>query len=164
MTERISRHEFGILDTSVVIDYTKLDSRMLPGHRAITAVTLAELYAGPNAAQGDAQAMRQQRLVWAQQIFRNPLPFDQSSAQTFGSVHLLVQESGRKPRKYTADLMIASIAIRNRPAVVHAQPQRLRAGAPLLEVIATLLPAVGAAHRPFAFSGRFSPCPYVSVA
>jgi predicted nucleic acid-binding protein len=138
MTERISRHEFGILDTSVVIDYTKLDSRMLPGHRAITAVTLAELYAGPNAAQGDAveQAKRQQRLVWAQQIFRNPLPFDQSSAQTFGSVHLLVQESGRKPRKYTADLMIASIAIRNNLPLYTRNPKDFEPVTPLLEVIA----------------------------
>lgn len=137
MTEAQSVPEFGILDTSVVIDYTALDSRLLPRHRAITTVSLAELYAGPNAAHNAVeQAIRQQRLNWAQRIFRNPLPFDQDSAQTFGAVHLLVQESGRKPRKYQADLMIASIAIRNQLPLYTRNPKDFEPVAPLLEVIA----------------------------
>lgn len=137
MTEAPAIPEFGILDTSVVIDYTKLDSRLLPRHRAITTVTLAELYAGPNAARQNAveQAKRQQRLNWVQQIFRNPLPFDQSSAQTFGAVHLLVQESGRSPRKFMADLMIASIAIRNQLPLYTRNPKDFEPVAPLLEVV-----------------------------
>jgi predicted nucleic acid-binding protein len=138
MPDETTTHEFGVLDTSVVVDYSKLDSRMLPRHRAITTVTLAEMYAGPNAAKHDAveRAIRQQRLIWAQQVFRNPLPFDQGSAQTFGSVHLLVQESGRTPRKFTADLMIASIAIRHQLPLYTRNAKDFTPLAPLLTVIA----------------------------
>jgi len=39
----------GILDTSVVIDLPAIDDRLLPAESAITAVTLAELGAGPQA-------------------------------------------------------------------------------------------------------------------
>lgn len=137
MTEAGPVPEFGILDTSVVIDYAELDSHLLPPHRAITTVTLAELHAGPNAARPDAveQALRQQRLNWAQRIFRNPLPFDQDSALAFGAVHLLVQEAGRKPRKYHPDLMIASIAIRNQLPLYTRSPKDFEPVTPLLEVI-----------------------------
>ncbi|GAB3219424.1 hypothetical protein GCM10027447_02260 [Glycomyces halotolerans] len=136
MPESESQREFGLLDTSVVIDYPRLDDAMLPEFRAISTVTLAELYAGPNAARHDPheQARRQQVLNWTQRIFRNPLPFDEISAQTFGSVHLLVHESGRKPRKYVADMMIASIAIRHRLPLYTRNPRDFEPLESMLEV------------------------------
>lgn len=103
----------GILDTSVVVDYYKVPHHLLPDRAAITAVTLAELAAGPHYARNDVaeQARRQQVLNWATSAFPGPLPFDGGSAHTYGSICLLVLGAGREPRKYTADLMIASIAV-----------------------------------------------------
>ena len=46
MSDRPSR---GLLDTSVVIDLDAIDSTRLPTETAISAVTLAELAAGPHA-------------------------------------------------------------------------------------------------------------------
>jgi len=39
----------GLLDTSVVIDHDVIDSALLPDESVISAVTLAELAAGPHA-------------------------------------------------------------------------------------------------------------------
>ena len=39
----------GLLDTSVVLDHDLLDPALLPDEAAISAVTLAELAAGPHA-------------------------------------------------------------------------------------------------------------------
>ncbi len=62
MAER-PRHRRGILDTSVVIDLESIDVRRLPAELAITAITLAELAAGPHAGtDADEQARRQDRL------------------------------------------------------------------------------------------------------
>ncbi|MQM25474.1 type II toxin-antitoxin system VapC family toxin [Glycomyces albidus] len=138
MTESRPVHEFGLLDTSAVIDFGKLPQEVLPTASAISAVTLAELYAGPHAARNEPveQARRQQLLDWAQQSFRNPLPFDEASARVFGTVNLLALTAGRKPRKYTADLMIASIAIRNRLPLFTRNPEDFTPLESLLEVVA----------------------------
>lgn len=50
MSDRPSR---GLLDTSVVIDIDEIDSALLPTEAAISAVTLAELAAGPHAADNE---------------------------------------------------------------------------------------------------------------
>ncbi|GAA2293176.1 hypothetical protein GCM10009853_056390 [Glycomyces scopariae] len=138
MTEPRPVHEFGLLDTSAVIDFDELPQEVLPKASAISAVTLAELHAGPHAARSEPveQARRQQLLDWAQQSFRNPLPFDEASARVFGTVNLLVLTSGRKPRRYTADLMIASIAIRNRLPLYTRNPKDFTPLESLLEVVA----------------------------
>lgn len=136
MTERASGHEFGVLDTSVVIDFDSLPREDLPDISAISAVTLAELHAGPHAARSDVleQARRQQVLNWVLQSFRNPLPFDEGSARVFGTVTLLTLAAGRKPRKFTADLMIASIAIRNQLPLFTRNPKDFDPLGSLLEV------------------------------
>jgi predicted nucleic acid-binding protein len=41
------RHRRGLLDTSVVIDIETLDPSQLPVEVAVSAVTMAELAAGP---------------------------------------------------------------------------------------------------------------------
>ena len=43
------RHAQGLLDTSVVIDLDHLDPELLPLEVAVSAVTMAELAAGPHA-------------------------------------------------------------------------------------------------------------------
>lgn len=136
MTEQGSNQSFGVLDTSVVIDFDLLPRESLPDVSAISAVTLAELHAGPHAARSDVleQARRQQVLNWAQQSFRNPLPFDDASARVFGTVTLLALAADRKPRKFTADLMIASIAIRNQLPLFTRNPKDFAPLESLLEV------------------------------
>jgi predicted nucleic acid-binding protein len=128
----------GLLDTSVVIDFDRIPEESLPEYSAISAVTLAELHVGPHAAREDVveQAQRQQVLNWAQTAFRNPLPFDEASAQAYGSVSLLSLAAGRKPRKYMADLMIASVAVRNQLPLYTRNPKDFEPLTPLLEVIA----------------------------
>jgi predicted nucleic acid-binding protein len=137
MGERLPSREFGILDTSVVIDFNLLPQEALPDISAISAVTLAELHAGPHAARSDVleQARRQQVLNWVQQSFRNPLPFDEGSARVFGTVSLLALAAGRKPRKFNADLMIASIAIRNQLPLFTRNPKDFEPLESLLEVV-----------------------------
>lgn len=43
------RHERGLLDTSVIIDMEMLEPSQLPGEEAVSALTMAELAAGPYA-------------------------------------------------------------------------------------------------------------------
>jgi predicted nucleic acid-binding protein len=53
----------GLLDTSVIVDLDRLDASQLPEEVAISAVTLAELAAGPSATMDVAErARRQDRL------------------------------------------------------------------------------------------------------
>lgn len=104
----------GILDTSVVIDLSGIDDHLLPAESAITAITLAELAAGPHAT-SDAieRSIRQERLQWAEATF-DPLPFDLAAARSYGRVFALVRSARRQPRGRFADLMIASIAASKR--------------------------------------------------
>ena len=105
--------EAGILDTSVVIDLAMIDGDLLPMESAITAVTLAELAAGPHAtADAIQRSIRQERLQWAEATF-DALPFDIAAARSYGRVYALVRAARRQPCGRLADLMIASIAAAN---------------------------------------------------
>ena len=99
------------MDTSVVIDLEKLDPAVLPVELAVSAVTMAELAAGPHAAaDADERARRQDRLQRAEAAF-DPLPFDAEAARAYGRVHAAVIDTGRKARGPRAvDLLIAAAA------------------------------------------------------
>jgi len=100
----------GVLDTSVVIDHDVIDVELLPDESAISAVTLAELAAGPHATENrDERARRQDRLQWATATW-DPLPFDAESARMYGRVFAAARASGRTSRARLADLLIASTA------------------------------------------------------
>ena len=43
------RTQIGVLDTSVVIDLTRIQRELLPNEFAVSAITMAELAAGPHA-------------------------------------------------------------------------------------------------------------------
>lgn len=105
------RHERGILDTSVVIDLEKLDATRLPVEVAVSALTMAELAAGPHATvDADERARRQDRLQRAEAAF-DPLPFDSDAARAYGRVYAAVATAGRKARGARAvDLLIAATA------------------------------------------------------
>jgi predicted nucleic acid-binding protein len=108
----------GLLDTSVVIDLDHIAAEVLPEHVAVSAVTLAELAAGPAATADLAErARRQDRLQRAEAAF-DPLPFDVEAARAYGRISAAVRAHGRTPRRRLADLFIAAIALANDLPVV----------------------------------------------
>ena len=103
----------GLLDTSVVVDHDLVDPALLPDESAISAVSLAELAAGPHATQDEQErARRQDRLQWAAATW-NALPFDTEAARTYGRVFAATKAAGRSSRTRLADLLIASTAAAN---------------------------------------------------
>ena len=106
------RRHRGLLDTSVVIDLEKLDPAQLPREVTVSALTMAELSAGPHAAADpEERGRRQDRLQRAEAAF-DPLPFDTDAARAFGRIFAAVMMSGRKARGARAvDLLIAATAL-----------------------------------------------------
>jgi predicted nucleic acid-binding protein len=103
----------GLLDTSVVVDHDLIDPASLPDESSISAVTLAELAAGPHAASDEHEkARRQDRLQWAASTW-NALPFDSEAARAYGRVFAATKTTGRSSRARLADLLIASTAAAN---------------------------------------------------
>jgi predicted nucleic acid-binding protein len=103
----------GLLDTSVVIDHDLIDPARLPDESAISAVTLAELAAGPHATQDtDERARRQDRLQWAGSLW-DALPFDAEAARAYGRMFAAARAAGQSSRARLADLLIASTAAAN---------------------------------------------------
>lgn len=104
----------GLIDTSVVIDLDQLDHNELPSELAVSALTLAELAAGPHASDDAAErARRQDRLQRAEAVF-DPLPFDADAARAYGRIYAAVMTAGRKARGPRAvDLLIAATALAN---------------------------------------------------
>jgi len=102
----------GLIDTSVVIDLEQIDAAALPEELAVSAVTMAELAAGPHATADPAErARRQDRLQRAEATFE-PLPVDSETARAYGRVYAAVTATGRKARGRRAiDLLIAATAL-----------------------------------------------------
>ena len=102
----------GLIDTSLVIDLERLAPEALPAEMAISAVTLAELAAGPHAtADASERARRQDRLQRVEATF-DALPFDASAARAYGRVYAEVAAAGRKARgRRAVDLLIAATAL-----------------------------------------------------
>ena len=133
MAERYLR---GVLDTSVVIDLERLDVNALPVESAISAVTLAELAAGPHAgADPDEPARRQDRLQRAEAAF-DPLPFDADAARAYSRIYAAVASAGRKARRPRAvDLLVAAVACAQNLALVTRNSDDFRALGGLVDVV-----------------------------
>ncbi|MDH4280064.1 MAG: type II toxin-antitoxin system VapC family toxin [Acidimicrobiia bacterium] len=108
-TDRPAR---GLLDTSVIVDFEHIPSSALPMEVAISAITLAELTAGPHATNDPTErSRRQDRLQRTEAVF-DPLPFDADAARAYGRIFSAVMNAGRKPRGARAvDLLIAAAAL-----------------------------------------------------
>ena len=106
------RHSRGLIDTSVVIDLERIEPSDLPAEVAVSAVTMAELAAGPHASVDAAErARRQERLQRAEATFE-PLPVDAAVARAYGRVYAAVGAAGRKARgRRAVDLFIAATAV-----------------------------------------------------
>jgi predicted nucleic acid-binding protein len=104
----------GLLDTSVVIDWDDPSVQSaLPEEIAVSAITLAELAAGPILASTvTEQSIRQARLQQTEATFE-PIPFDAAAARSFGQIVAAIASTGRAHRSRMADLLIAAIAHAN---------------------------------------------------
>lgn len=96
---------------------------MLPADVAVSAITMAELAAGPHATTDPGvRGRRQDRLQRAEAAF-DPLPFDGDVARAYGRIFAAVVTAGRKARGARAvDLLIAATAL------AHALPLYTRNG------------------------------------
>jgi len=106
------RASHGLIDTSVVIDLDQIEGGQLPRELAISALTMAELAAGPHATGDTAErARRQDRLQRAEATF-DPLPFDGDAARAYGRIYAATVATGRTARDPRAvDLLIAATAL-----------------------------------------------------
>ena len=136
MAER-PRHRRGLLDTSVVLDLERIDARDLPAEVAVSAITMAELAAGPHAtSNADERSRRQDRLQRAEAAF-DAVPFDGDAARAYGRVYAAVHASGRKPRGPRAlDLLIAATALAAELPVYTRNPTDLEGLDGLVDIVA----------------------------
>jgi predicted nucleic acid-binding protein len=115
-----SAHDQGLLDTNILILRRWVDPDELPNEMAISAVTLAELSAGPHQVRSSSEqpdyeehAERARRLDILQRAEHEfePIPFGAEAARAYGRITAAVVAVGRKPRRRIADLMIAATAV-----------------------------------------------------
>jgi predicted nucleic acid-binding protein len=109
-----------LLDTNILVLRHWIDPAELPDEMAISAITLAELSAGPHQIRPNSEqdlydeheerARRTEALQRAENEF-DPVPFGAEAARVYGRVTAVVVGAGRKPRRRIADLMIAATAI-----------------------------------------------------
>lgn len=127
----------GLIDTSVVIDLERIDAGALPAEVAVSAITMAELAAGPHAtADPDERARRQDRLQRAEATF-DALPVDAAVARAYGRVYAAVAGAGRKARgARSLDLLIAATALATDLPLYTRNPSDFRGIGSFVEVVA----------------------------
>lgn len=135
------RHRRGLIDTSVVIELGRLNLADLPSEIAVSAVTLAELAAGPHAtADPDERARRQDTLQRTEATFES-LPVDGAVSRAYGRVYATVAGSGRKARGRRAfDLLIAATALAAELPLYTCNPRDFQELDGLLEVVPVAAP------------------------
>lgn len=96
----------------MLIGLDDIDAADLPVEVAASAVTMAELAAGPHATTDPHErARRQDRMQRAEAAF-DPLPFDGEAARAYGRVFSPLLAAGQKARGARAvDLLIAAAAL-----------------------------------------------------
>jgi predicted nucleic acid-binding protein len=143
----VTRHERGLLDTSVVIMLDQIaDAAQLPAYPLICAITLAELSVGPLVGADDERPARQAHLQRAEVDF-DPLPFDADAARAFGQVAAGLRRSGRKTSARAYDAMIAAVALSNGLPLYTCNPRAFR-GLDGLEVVAVATNGATLTRRP----------------
>ena len=132
----LTREARGLLDTSVVIELGHLEAAALPHELAVSAITMAELAAGPHAASSTDERGRRQELLQRAEATFDPLAFDAEAARAYGRVYAAVAGAGRKARGQRAvDLLIASVALANEMALYTLNPRDFQLLDDLIEVV-----------------------------
>ena len=121
----------------MVIDLEQLEVDQLPFELAISALTMAELAAGPHATDdANERGRRQDRLQRAEAAF-DPLPFDGEAARAYGRIYAAEVASGRKARGTRAlDLLIAATACAARLPIYTRNPEDFQSLQGLVDVVA----------------------------
>ncbi len=152
----IERPKQGLVDTNILILRTWIDQTELPDEMAISAVTLAELSAGPHEVRPDDEqdfyfegAERARRLDVLQRAEHefDPIPFDADAARAYGRVTAAVIAAGRKPRRRAVDLMIAATALANQLPLFSTNPSDFAGLDDLVTVVSVTRPDVPRERR-----------------
>lgn len=130
-----------MLDTNVVVYLSRLEPASLPDELVISAVTLAELSAGPHHADDPAERARRVAVLQHAEATFDPVPFDAQAARVFGRVAAAVLAAGRTPRRRIADLLIAACAIANELPLYTTNPADFAGLADLVTVVPVDRPA-----------------------
>jgi len=111
----------GLLDTSVVVDWhNPTVARALPDEIAISAITAAELAAGPHLAHTPGEAAKRQARLQEVESSLDPIRFDGAAVRSYGLVVAAVVHEGRtaQPNRRSAH---RGHGARQRSRSVHAQ-------------------------------------------
>ena len=146
----------GLADTNILILRSWIDPQQLPDEIAISAVTLAELSAGPHEVRPESEqdlyfeaAERARRLDVLQRAEHefDAIPFDSEAARAYGRVVAAVLAVGRKPRRRATDLMIAATAIAAGLPLYTTNPDDFSGLDRLLTVVPVTRPTLPAERR-----------------
>nr|WP_307873958.1 MULTISPECIES: type II toxin-antitoxin system VapC family toxin [unclassified Frankia] len=119
----------------MIIHMPVLTQGQLPREGLISAITLAELTAGPHVAKDPVErATRVGRLRRTEAAF-DTLPFDVSAARQYGPVDAAVRAVNRDPRGRLADLLIACVAIAHQLPLFTVNPKDFAGLERMLEVV-----------------------------
>lgn len=130
------RHPRGIVDTSVLVDLGRIERDDLPEELAISAISLAELAAGPHATADPAERARRQETLQRAEATFDPIPLDADAARAYGRAYAAVAAAGRKARGRRAlDLLIAATAIAADLPLYTRNPADFRELESLVEVV-----------------------------
>jgi predicted nucleic acid-binding protein len=151
MSTGLERPARGLLDTNVLILRSWVDPAELPEEMAISAITLAELSAGPHQVRTareqnvyDEHRERARRLEILQRAENefDPVPFGTEAARMYGRVIAALVGSGRSPRRRVADLLIAATALAEGLPLFTANPDDFLGLEAILSVVPVTRPLV----------------------
>lgn len=126
----------GLLDTSVAVDLGSIDPAHFPTEIAISALTLAELTAGPHAAGDEITRARRQLQLQSVEANFETIAFGPACSRAYGRIYASVHNAGRKPRGGRAvDLMIAATALAHDLPLYTRNPKDLRGLDDLIEIV-----------------------------
>lgn len=147
-----AEHAQGLIDTNIVVLRRWVDPEELPSEVAISAITLAELSAGPHAVRSDGEhdasrerARRMEVLQRAEHEF-DPIPFDATAARIYGRLYAAISGIGRSPRRRIADIMIAATAVAENLPLYTTNPKDFHGLDDSLTVVSVRRPETPTSH------------------
>ena len=127
----------GLIDTSVVIDWDEpAVAAALPDMVAVSAITMAELAAGPHLAREPLEKARRQARLQQVESVLDSLPFDAAAARSYGQLVAAVAAAGRSHRSRLADLQIAAVAHANSLSLYTRNPHDFLGLEALITIVA----------------------------
>lgn len=143
-------HAQGLLDTNILILREWIDPAELPEEMAISAVTLAELSAGPHLVRPAAEnpgysehAERARRMEVLQRVESefDAIPFGPEAARAYGRIVAAVVAAGRRPCRRIADQQIAAVALAEGLPLYTTNPEDFVGLAKLVTLVEVTRPA-----------------------